>query len=70
MLSGFLRVTDKDSLQSIHEQSLRLLEKAGKLDPLKQASKKCNHILKETQKMLMPADVDQEISHYLNRNDH
>ena len=45
-------------------------EKAGKPDLLESAANKCNHILKEREEMLLPADVDQEISHYLNTNDH
>jgi trimethylamine--corrinoid protein Co-methyltransferase len=45
-------------------------EKAGKPDLLKRASTKCCQILKERKDMLLPADIDQEITHYLNTNDH
>jgi trimethylamine--corrinoid protein Co-methyltransferase len=44
-------------------------EKAGKPDLLKRASKKCNQILKEKREMLLPADIDQEITHYIEKID-
>ena len=45
-------------------------EKAGKPDLLNRASTKCSQILKERKEMLLPAEIDQEITHYLNANDH
>ena len=43
-------------------------EKAGKPDLLESASNKCNQILKQRHEMLMPADIDQEITRYLDKH--
>ena len=44
-------------------------EKAGKFNLLKRASQKCNQILREKKEILIPADIDQEITHYLDAGD-